>query len=270
MERGRAQSGSVVPGCQRRDNEAVAGTARVSASTPWRRSPPTSPTGGSSTSAIGGSSRRTSAPRAPPSSTASPASRPPAIGVTASRRASSWSTTTPLRGRLRPDIDGIELMRQVPELADLPVIFISAYRRDETVAKALESVQRARRRLWHREAAGSMRARRRGCRGFEALLLQPRRILCRQRADGLDRGRRRGRRLPAGAHGAHRPLETPHNGPAARIHRAEQLRVSRPPANGPPLPWSARPAAGTGVNRFHRGGSQSSRLSRIPRQGETK
>ena len=38
-----------------------------------------------------------------------------------------------------PDIDGIELMQQVPELADLPVIFISAYRRDETVAKALES-----------------------------------------------------------------------------------------------------------------------------------
>ena len=38
-----------------------------------------------------------------------------------------------------PDIGGIELMRQVPELADLPVIFISAYRRDETVAKALES-----------------------------------------------------------------------------------------------------------------------------------
>ena len=30
-------------------------------------------------------------------------------------------------------------MRQVPELADLPVIFISAYRRDETVARALES-----------------------------------------------------------------------------------------------------------------------------------
>ena len=38
-----------------------------------------------------------------------------------------------------PDVDGIELMRQVPELADLPVIFISAYRRDETVSKALES-----------------------------------------------------------------------------------------------------------------------------------
>ena len=38
-----------------------------------------------------------------------------------------------------PDADGIELMEQVPELADLPVIFISGYRRDETVAKALEA-----------------------------------------------------------------------------------------------------------------------------------
>ena len=38
-----------------------------------------------------------------------------------------------------PGSDGIELMRQVPELSDLPVIFISAYRRDETVAQALES-----------------------------------------------------------------------------------------------------------------------------------
>ncbi len=38
-----------------------------------------------------------------------------------------------------PDADGIELMRKVPELSDLPVIFISAYRRDETVAKALDS-----------------------------------------------------------------------------------------------------------------------------------
>ena len=38
-----------------------------------------------------------------------------------------------------PDIDGIELMQQVPELSDLPVILISGYGRDETVAKALES-----------------------------------------------------------------------------------------------------------------------------------
>ena len=38
-----------------------------------------------------------------------------------------------------PDIDGIELMHQIPELADLPVIFISGYRRDETVARALEA-----------------------------------------------------------------------------------------------------------------------------------
>ena len=38
-----------------------------------------------------------------------------------------------------PGVDGIELMRQVPELPDLPVIFISAYRRDDTVAQALEA-----------------------------------------------------------------------------------------------------------------------------------
>ena len=38
-----------------------------------------------------------------------------------------------------PGPDGIELMRQVPELSDLPVIFISAYGRDETVAAALDA-----------------------------------------------------------------------------------------------------------------------------------
>ena len=38
-----------------------------------------------------------------------------------------------------PGTDGIELMGSVPELADLPVIFISAYGRDETIARALES-----------------------------------------------------------------------------------------------------------------------------------
>ena len=36
-----------------------------------------------------------------------------------------------------PGTDGIKLMEQVPELADLPVVFISAYGRDETVARAL-------------------------------------------------------------------------------------------------------------------------------------
>ena len=36
-----------------------------------------------------------------------------------------------------PGADGIELMRTVPELAALPVVFISAYGRDETIAKAL-------------------------------------------------------------------------------------------------------------------------------------
>ena len=38
-----------------------------------------------------------------------------------------------------PDTDGIELMQTVPELADLPVIFISGYGRDETIARALEA-----------------------------------------------------------------------------------------------------------------------------------
>ena len=38
-----------------------------------------------------------------------------------------------------PGTDGIELMADVPELEDLPVIFISAYGRDETVARALDA-----------------------------------------------------------------------------------------------------------------------------------
>ena len=38
-----------------------------------------------------------------------------------------------------PGTDGIELMESVPELADLPVVFISGYGRDETIARALEA-----------------------------------------------------------------------------------------------------------------------------------
>jgi len=38
-----------------------------------------------------------------------------------------------------PGIDGIELMESVPELADIPVIFLSAYGRDQTIANALEA-----------------------------------------------------------------------------------------------------------------------------------
>ena len=38
-----------------------------------------------------------------------------------------------------PGTDGIELLGTVPELGDLPVIFISGYGRDETIAKALEA-----------------------------------------------------------------------------------------------------------------------------------
>ena len=37
------------------------------------------------------------------------------------------------------ETDGIELMKSVPEIADLPVVFISGYGRDETIARALES-----------------------------------------------------------------------------------------------------------------------------------
>ena len=37
-----------------------------------------------------------------------------------------------------PGTDGIELMERTPALADLPVIFLSAYGRDQTIAKALE------------------------------------------------------------------------------------------------------------------------------------
>ena len=37
-----------------------------------------------------------------------------------------------------PGTDGIELMERVPEMAGLPVIFISGYGRDETIAKALQ------------------------------------------------------------------------------------------------------------------------------------
>ena len=36
-----------------------------------------------------------------------------------------------------PGTDGIDLMDRIPEMADLPVIFISGYGRDETIAKAL-------------------------------------------------------------------------------------------------------------------------------------
>ncbi|MDE2772741.1 MAG: ATP-binding protein [Gemmatimonadota bacterium] len=38
-----------------------------------------------------------------------------------------------------PGTDGIKLMEEVPELADLPVIFVSAYGRDETIARALDA-----------------------------------------------------------------------------------------------------------------------------------
>jgi len=38
-----------------------------------------------------------------------------------------------------PGMDGIELMKSVPELSEIPVIFLSAYGQDETVGRALEA-----------------------------------------------------------------------------------------------------------------------------------
>ena len=38
-----------------------------------------------------------------------------------------------------PGRDGIELMERIPEMADVPVIFVSGYGRDETIARALEA-----------------------------------------------------------------------------------------------------------------------------------
>ena len=38
-----------------------------------------------------------------------------------------------------PGTDGIELMRRLPELANMPVVFVSGYGRDATVAEALEA-----------------------------------------------------------------------------------------------------------------------------------
>ena len=59
-----------------------------------------------------------------------------------------------------PAADGIELMQSVPEMSDLPVIFISAYGRDETVVRAA----RSRRRRLHRQALLGRGAHRQGAR----------------------------------------------------------------------------------------------------------
>ena len=43
-----------------------------------------------------------------------------------------------LLDRVLPGRDGLRLLGEIPELSDLPVIFISGYARDETVARAFE------------------------------------------------------------------------------------------------------------------------------------
>ena len=55
-----------------------------------------------------------------------------------SRIVRSESPCLVLLDLMLPGADGIELMETLPELAEIPVIFISAYGRDETIARALE------------------------------------------------------------------------------------------------------------------------------------
>ena len=60
---------------------------------------------------------------------------------------------------LLPGRDGLRLFEEIPELSDQPVIFISGYGRDETVAKASSwaptttSSSRSRRRSWRHGSA---------------------------------------------------------------------------------------------------------------------
>ena len=58
-----------------------------------------------------------------------------ALRASSAPRSPGWCSST----SCSPERTGSELMKRVPELADLPVIFISGYGRDETIAKALES-----------------------------------------------------------------------------------------------------------------------------------
>ena len=66
----------------------------------------------------------------------------PLVTGDASKLVNLIRTETPrvvLLDLMLPGSDGIELMEKVPELADLPVIFISRYGRDETITRAFES-----------------------------------------------------------------------------------------------------------------------------------
>ncbi len=51
----------------------------------------------------------------------------------------TWKPQLVLLDLILPGTDGIKLMESVPGLASLPVIFVSGYGRDETVARALET-----------------------------------------------------------------------------------------------------------------------------------
>ena len=57
----------------------------------------------------------------------------------ATATADSGPTSTVLLDLMLPGVDGIELTKTVPELSDVPVIFLSAYGRDQIIARALEA-----------------------------------------------------------------------------------------------------------------------------------
>ena len=88
-----------------------------------------------------------------------------------------------------PGSDGIELMTELPELADLPIIFISGYGRDEVIAPCL----RERRCRLHCQALLADRARRAGWGGASQprrhRTIRPRRAGHRLRAASGDGGR---------------------------------------------------------------------------------
>ena len=57
----------------------------------------------------------------------------------ASRLVKSERPQLVLLDLMLPGTDGVEFMRSIPEMADLPVIFISGYSQGETIARALEA-----------------------------------------------------------------------------------------------------------------------------------
>ncbi|MDE0127135.1 MAG: ATP-binding protein [Bryobacterales bacterium] len=99
---------------------------------------------------------------------------------------------------LMPGTDGIELMEQVPGLGDLPVIFISGYGRDETIARAAGRSLRLHRQALLADGAGG------ADRGGPAPLGRAVRLVRAGRAGRPLRGTPRDGRGPTGDADGHR------------------------------------------------------------------